>query len=98
MFFLLSNRQGFKLVVPLEIKTEDMVSLSSQELRYGFQKGPCLNLWAFQGSYRVVLDGDSLVFEERHGDGRDVRGILLQEDAWLVAPQLQRRIARVSLN
>ena len=50
---------------------------------------PCLKLWAFPGSYRVVLEGDNFVFEERHGDGRDVRGILLQEDAWLVAPQLQ---------
>ena len=80
-------------LLPVEIKAEDVVYCSRC---VAFLRGP--ETLGIPGSYRVVLDGDNLVFEERHGDGRDVRGILLQEDAWLVAPQLQLLHGRGSLN
>ena len=39
------------------------------------------------GSYRVVLDADNLVFEERHGDGREerksLRSAVLSSFLWL---------------
>lgn len=61
-------------------------------------QGHIVGTWTYQNgsSYRVVLDGDNFVFEERHGDGRDVRGILLQEDAWLVGRLIYRDTSEVS--
>ncbi|CAJ1432742.1 unnamed protein product [Effrenium voratum] len=41
--------------------------------------------WSYQtgSSYRLSLE-DHVVFEEQHADGREVRGVLLPEDVWLV--------------
>eukprot|EP00434_Breviolum_minutum_P024267 symbB.v1.2.021427.t2/scaffold1844.1/size99053/7 len=67
-------------------------------------QGHAIGTWNYQNGscYRVVVDGDDgdhgnhLVFEERHADGREVRGMLLQEDAWLVGRLIYRDTGEVS--